>query len=121
MRLFKVSNKRIIALSTFKGMLRRNIEYFLKKCIWTCFLFVCLFVFVFCFVFCCFFLFFLFYFLLLFFWGFLTAANFRLFFLKKMKFRDNFLNFYYFEGKSLFQRSITPIVKVDNSLFETYE
>ena len=52
MLLFKINNKRIIALSTFKGMLRRNIEYFLKKCIWTCFLFVCLLVCFFCFLFC---------------------------------------------------------------------
>ena len=55
MLLFKINNKRIIALSTFKGMLRRNIEYFWKSAYGLVFcLFVCLFVcFVFCFVFCC--------------------------------------------------------------------
>ena len=64
MLLFKINNKRIIALSTFKGMLRRNIEYFWKSAYGLVFcLFVCLFVcFVFCFVFCCFFSFFVLFF-----------------------------------------------------------
>ena len=44
----------------------------------------------------------------------LTAANFRLIFLKKMKFWNNSLNFYYFGDKIRSRRHLPHLLKLAN-------